>query len=516
MPFYVSSQNLVRFNAGLSHFLNFTTTPNIINNDYTVFVVEQRQTDTGYFIGGCNGATNQQFWMGYSNLVSAGNNWNWAVQAHMNNDLYSTVDFISVRLSQEPYRIWSAQYGSNTGIRRTFINGLIYAYQNFRTDLQTWSNAYVGRNSIGFYTGNMREIIFYNRFLTDEERTQVEGYLAAKWNLVSSLTSQTPISTLTNLTRLGSDLVIPFGNTCNMPLLVTNPTLGNKNVLRFDTNRYMFQTTVRIYPTEYTMFTLSRHIASSNGGLVPGLFSNRSYLSNSRTIFQGLFTNALYGYGSGSNGFAKNYFINDGNVETFGVPVDSNWNLHRFQRQADSMTSLWYFGSNVNRGYTQSGFEGLGINYGANSTSNNANSDCEVGEILIYDRNLTSAECTRVEQYLANKYGLSTTYVQMSTPNYASSIVVNISSLSSLTGLKLWFDPSQMTYLEHPYRFSTVGSNFSPSSISSLETWYDASVSTSISSFGSTIAFWQDIGFYGRHLYRIQYLAKKRWLIQRN
>ena len=500
-PTLVSSQNLVYFNAGYGQSFNFTTTPGIVYSDYTIFVVEQRQTSGNtYFIGGCNANTNQQFWMGY--VYNATPPGTYAIQSFFNNDLSVFIENMSPRILQEPYRIWSAQYGSNAAVRRTFINGLMYVSQNFTTDLQSWSNAYVGRNSTGFYTGNMKEIIFYNRFLTDAERTQVEGYLAAKWNLVSSLTTQTPVSTLKNLTQLGSDLVLPYGAMCNTPLLITNPTLGNKNVLRFDTNRYMYQNNIKYYPTEYTMFTLSRHLAPYNGAYAPTVFSNATYLVNSRSIFQGLTTQSIYGYGSGSNGWAKNYFTNDGNVETYGSPVDSNWNLHRFQRQSDGMASVFYFGSNVNRGYTQSGFEGIGINYGAYSTSNALNSDCEVSEILIYDRNLTVNECTRVEQYLVNKYGLSTTYTQFSTLNYVSSSLVTISSLSSLTGLKLWFDPSQLSYIQHPYRFSTVDSKFSPSSISSLDTWYDASVSTSFSTIGSSIAVWYDLGFYGHHLYQ--------------
>jgi hypothetical protein len=512
MPLYVSSQKTVTFIGGYAQFFNFTTTPNILNNDYTVFLVEQRQASgTNFIMGGCNAATNQQFWMGYTGQAYG----TCFTVSHYNYDLNTYVDNFALRTPLEPYRIWSLQYNSNAGLRRLFMNGVAVVYTNFTTDLAGWTNPTLGRfynGGYNYYTGNMKELIFYNRALTDLERTQIEGYLASKWNLVSSLVDKTPISTLTNLTRLGSDMVVAYGQTCNMPLLVTNPTLGNKNVLRFDTNRYLYQSVVKIYPTEYTMFTLSRHLAPYNGYVYPGLLSNSTYYNNNRTIFQGVFTNALYGYGSGSNGYAKNYFTNDGNVETYGSPADSNWNLHRFQRNSDGIGSLWYFGTKINSGYTQSGFEGLGINYGAYSTSNQYSSDCEVSEILIYDRNLTSAECTRVEQYLANKYGLSTVYAQISTPNYASSIVVNISSLSSLTGLKLWFDPSQMTYLQHPYSVSTVGRSFSPSSISSLDAWYDASVSTSISSFGSTIAVWYDLGSKGRNLFQSTVINQPKYL----
>lgn len=85
--------------------------------------------------------------------------------------------------------------------------------------------------------------------------------------------------------------------------------------------------------------------------------------------------------------------------------------LNTFVRNFDGSARVAFFGSNANIGYSGTGYEGMGINYGAlfgaGVNDSNALSDCEVGEILVYDKPLSSNECQRVETYLAQKYNLT-------------------------------------------------------------------------------------------------------------
>jgi hypothetical protein len=46
--------------------------------------------------------------------------------------------------------------------------------------------------NVNYYGGTMKELIFYNTALTTQQRQQVEGYLAWKWGLVSSLPANHP------------------------------------------------------------------------------------------------------------------------------------------------------------------------------------------------------------------------------------------------------------------------------------------------------------------------------------
>jgi hypothetical protein len=86
-------------------------------------------------------------------------------------------------------------YSSNLGQRKTYVDGMLYNTINTMQDLIAWGGL-VGRYFTTYYTGNIREVIFYNRSLSDDERTKVEGYLANKWRVTNTLTPFTPISTL--------------------------------------------------------------------------------------------------------------------------------------------------------------------------------------------------------------------------------------------------------------------------------------------------------------------------------
>ena len=180
-------------------------------------------------------------------------------------------------------------YSSNLNTRDMYLNGIRYMTIATSNDLLSWIGSAVGRFWNGttyYYTGNVREILIYNSFLSSSDRTLVEGYLARKWNLQSNLTTFTPVSTLRNLTGIASDFRALFANPCqlsNMPILNYNTGLGYNTLLFTATTpiRTMQLCNNLMFSGEYTLFTVSRH--------TPGI---------NKTIFQSITTtNTLYGYG---------------------------------------------------------------------------------------------------------------------------------------------------------------------------------------------------------------------------
>jgi len=101
----------------------------------------------------------------------------------------------SYNISQKNTKnIFSYSLNKNSYIES--VNGIVKMY---KTDLNQpiidpTSGFYIGtRNDLlTQFTGNISEIILFNRSLTDSEKFQVEGYLSNKWNLTASLSLTHP------------------------------------------------------------------------------------------------------------------------------------------------------------------------------------------------------------------------------------------------------------------------------------------------------------------------------------
>jgi hypothetical protein len=79
--------------------------------------------------------------------------------------------------------IWTGRLNTSTGHTLYKNSHLIGSNANTATlagNVSTIANQYSGSS---FYKGNIGEIIFYTRALSDPERLQIEDYLRAKWNL---------------------------------------------------------------------------------------------------------------------------------------------------------------------------------------------------------------------------------------------------------------------------------------------------------------------------------------------
>ena len=175
----------------LGGYLNFTgsqtytiTNPNVVVNQYfTVFIVEQLQNYTpgptaGLLAAPNEGPTN-------TNLVIYYNNSTDASFAFYGNDIYAAVSPAFTTNQAQPTRIWSASFIPNS--RNLYINGVSIGADTNNTFLTAWVGARVGYWRYGNYTGKLREIMIYSGIVNTPQRQQIEGYLAWKWGLRSSL-----------------------------------------------------------------------------------------------------------------------------------------------------------------------------------------------------------------------------------------------------------------------------------------------------------------------------------------
>ncbi len=181
-PAYVAT-NLqdpyVEFTAASSHFIDLSDAASLaVGRSFSAFIVEDR-TATGFnfFMGGSSGTTNNNLILGYFNDTTG-------LMAFLANDLPVTVPSFSTNTE---IRIWDFVY-TRPG-REIWIDGVMQNLDTNATDLAGWTGAALGRYQAGssFYSGTIREILWYTPALTSNERSMVEGYLAHKWNRKGSL-----------------------------------------------------------------------------------------------------------------------------------------------------------------------------------------------------------------------------------------------------------------------------------------------------------------------------------------
>lgn len=180
-----NTNGFMNFN-GSNAFFNLSDISFVVNTAFSIFIVEQRQTNTANFI--INGLTLlplQNLHIGYR--ISTGFTF-----AFWASDLEASVPAFTT-LATEPFRIWSFIY---TGTQRTiFLNGSNVATQALTTNLLNTTSGRIGFNTFDartHYTGNIREIIFTKPSIDGFLRAQTEGYLAWKWNLQSNLPASHP------------------------------------------------------------------------------------------------------------------------------------------------------------------------------------------------------------------------------------------------------------------------------------------------------------------------------------
>ena len=156
---------------GIDDYLNWNGT-SLVNSNYTVFVVEQRRRSTyNYFISGINlVGNNSALILGYRSNTKV-------TFAQYIND-YDII--ISGYTSPIP-TIHSFTFNSAIG-KNYYLNGQIPSGGTcITTNCKTGLSSYTAR--LGEYSGDIGEIIVFNKFLSNIERTSVEDYLKTKWRI---------------------------------------------------------------------------------------------------------------------------------------------------------------------------------------------------------------------------------------------------------------------------------------------------------------------------------------------
>jgi hypothetical protein len=155
----------------------------IANQYYTIFIVETLQSPSfQHLIGnGTLGPDNAALHIRYDSPTILR-------FASFNNDLDANNIPAFTTAAAQPTRILTFSQLPNS--RTIYINSTSFGSNTNNTLLSAWAQPLIGQSfGQGYYTGKMREIIFYTGQLTTTQRQQVESYLAWKWGLQASLPS---------------------------------------------------------------------------------------------------------------------------------------------------------------------------------------------------------------------------------------------------------------------------------------------------------------------------------------
>ncbi len=383
------------------------------------------------------------------------------------------------------------------------------------------------------FSGNMFEIIIYNRILSERERKLTENYLANKWqtDLASTTTFSHPFrdaipqqryfspqdldfpilfwidamdpSTFTlsgaNLATITDKARTPSALTIGGTVGYDTTTLNNRASFNLSNGRiianvlatpisnntatvifvgYLFNNPASItFPAVATNSTNTNpggarwRVSEFNNTSTRNVWTNSS--SQTVTITPAVATGTPYiwagGLGPLTGSFRYTGFLNDGTGTNFTAAVSTNATIA-------NQTHL-RVGGDVSIGLTSNTYPGC------------------IGEVIVYGGTLSLSELRRVSGYLCQKWDL-TSYPQFS--YYKSHNIGNSTSDIDPTGisptnLKIWLDAMDIN--------STAETRLSNPSIgSTITTWYDKSDTPDVTLFNrasGTITYQMDGAYPG-------------------
>ena len=340
-----------------------------------------------------------------------------------------------------------------------------------------------GRPWVGF----IGECICYNTALTLTQRQQIEGYLAWKWGINTSLPASHPYysvnpNKIANFPAAIQNLVTPPFTPPNIPNLKVWFDASNRATITSNASGQVSSwsnlagyanavqaTTVNMPYTGLSTLNTMNMMTFSNGHRLA--YGPITYSSSNRSVFAVIstplnpFTSQnfclwIFGGGddrgliSGFNGYQYQFSGFEINTTTFpgavNVPVGYIGGTTGVLTTAGTYSNPWVFT------YHKGSAANL---YGINGTSYSAASNLGVGsltdyfgsiglgntfyicEFIHYDYNLTVAQRQSVEGYLANKWNLKT-YLPSTHPYYS----IPPTTTAALAVRQLYITPSAQTF----------------------------------------------------------------------
>ena len=331
-----------------------------------------------------------------------------------------------------------------------FINGVSRSVgtQTAGTYSGTFS---VGSGTNGFISGNICELIVFNRSLTTPERQQIEGYLAQKWWVIPPTSGFIP----TSIT--GCQLWLDGSDTSTM-------TFSGVNITQWTDKSGNARNT--------TSVTGTPTLASLNN--IPAIsFNGTSDFTGSIPGSGSALTVCIVG--SRTAGAATN-----GGIVCFGRAGQPDWNDIRSLAITNGDTSLRVMlatrTANTQFAYIGSQafmyiiiFDGTNVNTFLNGgaiASPIANTETfaftnyaignragntgiirhtgTIGEVIVFNSALTVTQRQQMEGYLGNKWGLKT-LLPIIQPYYPLKPHLQYFQPTNIAGLSVWFDAADMT-----------------------------------------------------------------------
>jgi prepilin-type N-terminal cleavage/methylation domain-containing protein len=299
----------------------------------------------------------------------------------------------------------------NSTSSEVYVNGSNVETGNSGTNSST-SNVTIGQGSgTYYYSGDIAEILVYDRVLSTVERQAVEAYLIDKYAIpTQDLELWLDALDESTITKDGSNLVSQWNDKsgngkhvvqttgANKPKYGTNLINGLPAVYCDSTTQQMTNTAGIPIAGDLTIFAVLQDTRNAsnvqivvNGGVGEGEATNWTYSWR----FQSLVPQLFYETGGGSNVFAD---------ATTAVPSDDI--VAYLTRDSNGTSSIDF-------GYLQDATD-FSENDTAVNSSGGSDSDFflfsgftgKLGELLIYDRILTAEEIADVKAYLKNKWGI--------------------------------------------------------------------------------------------------------------
>ena len=215
-----NSQNglpCINFSAASSQYFNFGNIINLGSSGISIFIVGKTT-----FVGG----TTQSF-IAKSKFAGAAGRWgfiyyNSLLDFALDKDGVSSADTTySATTYSGVFSLFECTWNLSNSITYAFGTQTATSSSPFSTSLSNTFPLYVGVYQDGggatplagtYYNGTIGEILVYNSALTTGQRQQVEGYLAKKWGLQSSLGGTTTTTTF-SYTGATQTFTVPLGVT---------------------------------------------------------------------------------------------------------------------------------------------------------------------------------------------------------------------------------------------------------------------------------------------------------------